>query len=184
MSPASPAANSEVVDAMLLATRETTVDRTIALVDLPRLRECASDRAATARLNARFHLVQGHAAVAGRAGAELSMTCQRCLGAVSVPLSDEFHVVLVDDEDQAKVLPEQQDVVVADATRLDLSWLLEEQLLLAMPLVPLHASAAECRVAQPHVESPGVEATDGDTQRPFADLKDLLRATKPAGKSK
>jgi uncharacterized protein len=169
-----------VVDATLLAAREATLDRSFALVDLPRLSECATDQTATARLVARWRLVDGRAAVSGTASAELVLTCQRCLGSVSVTVEDEFHLVLVDDEDQAKSLPDQQDVIVTDATRLDLSWLLEEQLLLAMPLVPTHANATDCVARQASAES---GATD-DAQRPFADLKALLRATRPAGKIK
>jgi uncharacterized metal-binding protein YceD (DUF177 family) len=61
--------------------------------------------------------------------------------------------------------------VIAEAARFDLRWLAEEQALLAMPLVPLHAEG-ECDevVAPPPLEQ---DASPG-SQKPFQNLRDLL----------
>jgi uncharacterized protein len=170
--------SSECFDALPLAVRGATLDREFRLIDLPRLADWAVDDQARAHLSARFHLIEARVGVVGRATAKLRLICQRCLGPVQVPVDDEFHVVLVPSEVEMDQLPEQQDAVVVDATRLELSWLLEEQLLLAMPLVPLHATLAECATrAHESVETNAVQSAvvSLDTQRPFADLKDLLK---------
>jgi uncharacterized metal-binding protein YceD (DUF177 family) len=78
-------------------------------------------------------------------------------------------------------LPEQQEAEIANDTQLELGWLLEEQLLLAMPLVPLHAKLTECAQGASSVEANDLIERDApqsaaslDTQRPFADLRELL----------
>jgi uncharacterized metal-binding protein YceD (DUF177 family) len=70
--------------------------------------------------------------------------------------------------------------VIANATQLELGWLLEEQLLLAMPLVPLHATVTECAQGVSNVETHEFKqdapqsAASLETQRPFADLREML----------
>ena len=66
--------------------------------------------------------------------------------------------------------------MIADPTHFDVRWLAEEQALLALPLVPLHA-VGECdeAAAPPQDIDRDIEqgASPG-TQRPFQNLRDLL----------
>jgi uncharacterized protein len=173
--------STECVDALPLAARGATLDRDFRLVELARLSDWAVDKQARAHLTARFHLVEKRVGVAGRVTANLRLICQRCLAPVETPVDDEFHVVLVSSENEMDQLPEQQDAVIANVTQLELGWLLEEQLLLAMPLVPLHAKLTECAQGASSVEANDLIERDApqsaaslDTQRPFADLRELL----------
>ena len=173
--------STECVDAMPLAARGATLNREFRLADLARLADWAMDEQARAHLTARFHLIEKRVGVAGRVTANLRLVCQRCLAPVETPVDDEFHVVLVSSENEMDQLPEQQDSMIANAAQLELGWLLEEQLLLAMPLVPLHAKLAECAQIASNVETNEVKQRDTpqsaaslDTQRPFADLRELL----------
>jgi uncharacterized metal-binding protein YceD (DUF177 family) len=65
---------------------------------------------------------------------------------------------------------------IGDAESLSLSALIEEQVLLGLPLVPLHDDPAECRKSArgKRVAKVEAEAQPEDTQRPFANLRDLL----------
>jgi uncharacterized protein len=193
-SQSSVASVTDTVDALLLAARGATEVREFRMAELPRLSDLAVDEHAQARISGRFHLVDGRVGIVGRANANLRLVCQRCLGAVQVPVDDEFHVVLIDSEAEMDQLPDEQEAVIVDATRLELSWLLEEQLLLALPLVPTHASTAECEqssaangsaapaVAVAEMESPSVKAQE--TQRPFANLRELLNTEPKKGSHK
>jgi uncharacterized protein len=178
---------------MVLSARGAAVEREFKLIDLPRMTELAVDDKALARLSARFHLVETRAGIAGRVTANLRLVCQRCLGPVQVLVEDEFHVVLVPSEVEMDRLPDEQDAIIVDAARLDLGWLLEEQLLLAMPLVPVHGTNKECNhetiseVAKADkVMAPGVSGKMAqlETQRPFADLRDLLNQSSTGRPSK
>jgi uncharacterized metal-binding protein YceD (DUF177 family) len=76
--------------------------------------------------------------------------------------------------DELEDVPGGYDPVVGDAERLSVTDVVEEQLLLGMPLVPLHEDEADCgeTAAADDVVEPG--SAVADTQRPFANLRDLL----------
>jgi uncharacterized protein len=102
-------------------------------------------------------------------GGTVNVRCQRCMQPVAVPIDEQFRVIVVPEERADE--PGGYEPVIAEATRFDVRWLTEEQALLAMPLVPLHA-AGECDelAAPPEIEQ---EASPG-SQKPFQNLRDLL----------
>ena len=177
------------VDAVLRAMRGGEVQLQFLLADLPRLDAQPGDETSRARLRVRFSKIDNRVMVDGDVDATLRMRCQRCLQPVSVAVEDTFNVIIVASEEELNTLSEVQDAIVADATRLDLAWLAEEQLLLAAPLVPVHASADECgmRGRDANLEITGGvdnarksefgEAADDDlkTQRPFAALREMMK---------
>ena len=72
-----------------------------------------------------------------RAG--LKLTCQRCLAAVDTPLAVDRWFRVVAGEDEAAALDaELEEDVLARAHALDLYQLAEDELLLALPIVPRH----------------------------------------------
>lgn len=162
----------DIVDAMLLAVRGSEIEQSFAMSDLPRVSEYATGAKSKATLLARFRNVDGKVLIDGEVRAALRMRCQRCMQPVDVPVDDEFSVMLVGSESELDKLAPEQDAIVAEAERLDLRWLTEEQLLLASPMVPAHDDEDECTVkaAPEKSASPPVE-----TQRPFADLRAMLK---------
>ena len=64
--------------------------------------------------------------------------------------------------------------MLAPGGRITVGELVEEELLLALPIVPLHAEASDCVVAQ-DVPAVKVEAPEQTTQKPFAQLDELLK---------
>jgi uncharacterized metal-binding protein YceD (DUF177 family) len=68
--------------------------------------------------------------------------------------------------------------VTAPGGRLALEEFVEDELLLALPLVPMHATPAECALqlaaaaADSAADAPPAARP---TQRPFAELRDLLK---------
>jgi uncharacterized protein len=161
---------SEIVDAKVLAARNAEVSNHFRIADLPRLAELAVQPDAKAHLKVRFHWVDGRCGVAGHVTATLRATCQRCLRPTEVAIDDRFHVVLVSSEAEMSELPETQDSAIIDAAHLDLAWLTEEQLLLAMPLVPLHPGG-DCGT---EIEQ-AIAASEDQPQTPFAQLRELMK---------
>ncbi|WP_119288670.1 YceD family protein [Azohydromonas sediminis] len=95
--------------------------------------------------------------------------CQRCLHPVSLPLHVGRRLRFVDDEAQAAELDlESDDDVLALERALDLHELIEDELLLAMPMVPRHDACRPPR-AQP---SPSGDEAAADKPHPFAALAD------------
>lgn len=103
------------------------------------------------------------------ASATVTMTCQRCLGPLAVPLEVDRRFGFVEGEAQAAALDaEVDDDVLAFEPAFDLHTLVEDELLLALPLVPRHD---DCRPPA------GGDAPEGDAAgaHPFAALEVLRR---------
>jgi uncharacterized protein len=108
------------------------------------------------------------------AHAALQMSCQRCLQPVTVVLDLQPRLRFVRGEQQAEALDEDSDDedVLALTAALDLPQLIEDELILALPLVPRHEHCP-----QPLPMSAGedeIALTDA-AEHAFAGLASLLR---------
>jgi uncharacterized protein len=109
-----------------------------------------------------------------QADTSVPLTCQRCMVAVQVPLQVDqwYRFVATEDIAMAEDDASEEDLLVM-APQFDLVGLLEDELLMALPLVPMHE---ECPVlpsfsAGP-VDLPGEVA---DKPNPFAALAQLKK---------
>jgi uncharacterized protein len=116
-----------------------------------------------------------------QAQARLWRDCQRCLQPVALDLVVERRFRFVADEATAEALDaESEDDVLALPRRLDLQALIEDELLLTLPIVPMHL---ECPTPLlPLSEAPGGQADKGiaaePVRRPFDGLAVLKRRAK------
>lgn len=79
-----------------------------------------------------------------RADAVLPLTCQRCLGPVDVPLAVDRAFRFVADEEMAAAQDEvAEEDVLALSRSFDLVELVEDELLMEMPLAPMHEVCPE-----------------------------------------
>jgi uncharacterized protein len=103
---------------------------------------------------------------------EVERICQRCLQPVRLPLAVERDFLFVADEDRAAELDADNDEEdVLELTRhIDLGGLMEDELLLALPLVPRHESCP-----QPLAIPAKVSDDEPDAAHPFAALARLRR---------
>lgn len=110
-----------------------------------------------------------------RALTSVPLECQRCLKAVDVPLSIERSFLFVHGEDAAAQLDtDSEDDVLALTRALDLRELIEDELLLALPIVPRHEV---CPV--PLIAPASGEALVDEKPNPFAALAALKRGQQP-----
>jgi len=110
------------------------------------------------------------------ASARLALVCQRCLGPVDTPIEAERSFRFVADEDTAARLDaDTEEDVLAMTRALDLRALVEDELLLALPLVPRHDSCP-----QPLPMTHGDDAPEEEARpNPFAALAALKRNGPP-----
>jgi uncharacterized protein len=105
------------------------------------------------------------------ASAGVWMTCQRCLQAVRVPVELERRIRFVRDEDTAARLDADSDEdVLALERSLDLRALVEDEVLLALPIVPRHD---RCPAPLPLSLPP--DDAEEPAANPFAALEVLKR---------
>ena len=115
-----------------------------------------------------------------RAQGHVDLQCQRCLEPVRWTLDLERSFLFVADEEAAEALDAQSEHdVLALPPRLDLFPLLEEELLLALPLIAMHD---DCPTTLPHQPADVSVGATGPTQEeepravhPFAALSALKR---------
>jgi uncharacterized protein len=102
-----------------------------------------------------------------RADAAVGVECQRCLQRMVLPLGIDRRLFFVAGEDAAAALDaESDDDVLALEPVLDLKSLIEDELLLALPLVPRHEVCPEPLPVEPEPEPPA-------SAHPFAALAAL-----------
>ena len=107
---------------------------------------------------------------------EVTLECQRCLQPMRIPLRAERRIFFVDGEDTAAALDAQsEDDVLALAPAFDLAELIEDELLLALPLVPRHEHCPEPLPRAWVEDDPAIEPADN----PFAVLAALKRGPRP-----
>ena len=104
--------------------------------------------------------------------AVLPLTCQRCLEPVEIPAAVDQWFRFVPDEETAESQDDDspEDLLVESA-QFDLRELVEDELVLAMPLIPSHAV---CPIApRLSARDPGFDDTPQDKPNPFAALGKL-----------
>ena len=110
---------------------------------------------------------------------EVPLQCQRCLDVVTIPLNNTLRLALIDDESLIERLDEDADFIVLGESEgttkgdfsapavMDLLSLLEDELLLLMPLSPKH-DACE------HKHRPAVQVVEAEKKdNPFEVLASL-----------
>ncbi|OYW81267.1 MAG: hypothetical protein B7Z19_00970 [Polynucleobacter sp. 32-46-5] len=109
----------------------------------------------------------------------LQMICQRCLQDCPVDLSEERQFVMVATEALADAYPIEDDDLepIVASQHFDLLSLIEDEILLSLPLIPKHPEGA----CQPHASSfsEGGEALDTPEkpQNPFNILKNMKKSS-------
>ncbi len=106
--------------------------------------------------------------------AQLPMQCQRCLGSVTVPLHVERSFRFVKDEATAETLDDEaEEDVLALNKDFNLRQLIEDELLMALPFVPMHEA---CPESVPMASSDtDFEAANEEKTNPFAVLAGLRK---------
>ena len=117
--------------------------------------------------------VGGRIVVTGSIRAPLTMTCQRCLENVTLEVVTEPRLAWVKSEAEMEALPPEYDPLFAPDGRVAVAGLVEDELLLALPLAPRHADGACGEIRKPARSAPATE--EESRKNPFADLAKLKR---------
>jgi len=113
----------------------------------------------------------------GQLQAIVNVQCQRCLEPVQIRLGEQFQLALVSTEAMAKDLPASLDPWLSDEETLMLADIVEEQLILCMPIVSTHEQCNAAIVEDVLEKGVGIEHSDqADEKRaanPFSVLAEL-----------
>jgi uncharacterized protein len=165
---------SQPLDVDRLSRGETEIAFDVPLAELPRLRSRIPGIGGSVRGAVRFGRRSRFAVAELSLAGKATLQCQRCMQPMELAVDSTTDVALIFAEADAAEVPEDLEPVLAREGRVSAGELVEEELLLALPIVPLHEELSECAVpaSAPLVAD---EAPEHVTQRPFEGLAELLR---------
>jgi uncharacterized protein len=148
----------------------------VSLTNLPRLKGILLDLEGEAEVLLRFNKGKSRQVrITGHVKADLKQECQRCLEPVTISVESDVDVVVVEGYEEAELLAEELEPLLAGDKRIRLTEVVEDELLLALPQVPMHPED-ECKAAYENYEGSPEQAAEEEVEKksnPFAVLKDL-----------
>ena len=164
-----------LIDPWRLAADAARLEGRIPLMVMRRLGSslCSTDGDVAFSLNAGVDN-QGFHFLAGHAEAKVQMICQRCMEPMEVLLGVDFRLGLVSSDDESRCLPKVYDPLVITDARITLAELVEDELILTLPIVALHQDAEQCK-AYGFSSAHGAQVSSAKSANPFAVLSTLLK---------
>jgi uncharacterized protein len=171
-----PAPSQERVDVKRLAAEGASCERRYKLGELPRLSDllAAPDGEATARFSF-APVTDGVAGCELAVEAVVTLECQRCLEPFEQLLNSSARLAFVASDEEAALAPEGYEAVPVVDDRVDLRALVEDELLLSLPIVAMHGGGTRCAETARHVATEMQGEPEAKTHQPFAQLQDLLK---------
>jgi len=163
-----------------LASRSEQLRDTIDLGDMSRLTEVLYSGSDHTGKELAVELeflggVQGYPEISGNIKGTLQIACQRCLGSLDWPVDLNFQMIVVGSEEDFEEIAEPFDAVVAGDQGVQLTGIIEDELLSSLPLAPMHEKGDACHVAADVIQEQDEESAEEKTNRPFASLADMLK---------
>ncbi len=113
-----------------------------------------------------------------RIDADVPMECQRCLDTVAIPVEIDRPFLFAADEKAAAELDAESDEDVLVLSRaFDLVGLIEDEVLLALPIVPRHETCPRPVPVSFEAEGDGASEDEPVRPNPFAKLAALKKST-------
>lgn len=163
-----------------LARQRRSLQGVLGLDAMPRLTGLLAESGGDVGVDLQFGVdEQGISYMRGRLSTQVTLICQRCMEPVTVPLEAEIAVGFAVSDERALAMPDSYEACVLTEESSLLAELVEDELILAMPLVAVHPEQS----CQPWFEKQQEElsAAEGAPQEvaekknPFAVLASLKR---------
>jgi uncharacterized protein len=138
----------DYVDAKKIFAQHALISGILPISRFSRFCELLADNSGNLHVTLQFHLDDSHRRIIdGEIDALVSVTCQRCLEPAKIGLTETFKLGIVETESHIARLPADIDPWMVTEPKLVIADFLEEQLILAMPIVSYHSEG--CKAALP-----------------------------------
>ena len=168
----------EYVDARKIFAQQALIKGTIPVARLTRFCELVTDTQGDVQVAMKFDLDESNwRIIEGVLDTPAQVICQRCLEPMQIALHDEFRLGVVESESKSESLPKSLDPWICEDIKLVLAEVVEEQLILCMPIVSYHEHdcieklSFDASAIKQNGTSKG--ANGADTPNPFDILKTL-----------
>lgn len=165
----------ESVDAWRMVSARRSFQGEFPVVAMKRLGEALAGTEGTAHYELDFGRDEfGTAYLDVRVQVPVTLTCQRSLEPFVLPMAVDSRLGLIRSErDEAALPPNVEPLLIADDSKLNLLEVIEDELLLALPLVPVNPdSTLPEDVVGP---TPEEVSSEGRSDNPFAVLRELKK---------
>ncbi len=117
--------------------------------------------------------IQGIVYLKGKAVTELTLDCQRCMTLFTTEVTVDFNFSPCGNEAEIDELPDAYDPIECDEIgEVRLHQLIEDELIVAMPLIPMHANES-CKQGSQDIVVGEIEPAQEERPNPFAVLEKL-----------
>jgi uncharacterized protein len=169
----------KILDAEKLARKNSIIEGYLLLSSLNEVSEYKSNKNATVTGSFKFYRNKNKRVfIDGVINTELQLVCQRCMQLVLYPISSKFTLACIDNQEKEVQLSEQHEFVLLNNGKLAVSDMLQEEILLAMPIVAYHdikdcAGIANYSCKDKSGNSDQCSQKTSNSKNPFAILKHL-----------
>jgi len=181
---------SDMLSESLNFVRQVELNRTIEGVypisKFTRLGDTLASKEGDVSVKLEFGDCVGYACLRGSVSAKLVTECQRCLDPVETTVSGKFKFALVHDEEELDQLPDELEPYLIEGEEQSLIDLIEDELLLCLPMVTVHEEACSDFMA---IKNEAVKAkmqsereAEKESSNPFAALKAMQKPSKKGNK--
>ena len=163
----------KLVDPRRVADQGLTLKGVLAADNLPRISQVAD---ILAEVEAELDFAkdsQGRLRVTGIISGVFGLVCQRCMGQVETAVSQPVDLVVVWSDEQSRSAPRELDPWQVDE-QANLFELIEDEILLALPLVAKHPEG-QCQM--PEMPEQEIPEPEEERQKPFEILKELTKSS-------
>ncbi len=127
------------VDPLRLAAKGALFEGDLPVAGFRRLGGLLADTTGTVHVRLAFGRdADDRPAVRQTITGHLQVVCQRCFEALAVSVDGETELVAVVSDDQARGLPPDREPLVTRGEPVDVATLIEDELLLRLPMAPMH----------------------------------------------
>jgi len=132
-------------DLEALGGRQGELRGELEIARLPRLAGLLHSKAGSVRASLQFRQRGlGRLAAMLELATTVELTCQRCLEPFELPIAERTELTFVEPGEAGTSIPEEVEPVELDDGRLLPARLIEDELIVAIPLVPKHARVEDC----------------------------------------
>ena len=185
-----------IIDALTLAREGAERKYVFRQRQFPRLTGLIVSDQPALDVSLQFNLGRAAPVIRGQLQGAVELICQRCMKSMQYLLNEQFSLLIVEADAVSSGDPDEMQVAHAvtemeewtgDATRIDVGELVEEQVIIALPLVAKHDDEETCAallngtgtVVRSDPAETGrtvIQETEagGIMRRPFANLRELL----------
>lgn len=129
------------IDAKRLTLQNCHIKGNVNLAEMSRLHDSLYNQDGTVEIDWHFTTDEQHRSIiTGKIQTTLNVLCQRCLQVMSLPIETKVSLMILNNEDQDS--PKNYDPLILTNPEISLYNMIEDELLLALPIVSYHKSCS------------------------------------------